>query len=113
MRVLMLFLVLVLTYRFTIYWTQKTDPTLAGYRVKWGAVSGQYTTERMFGRDELSATFDWPAGVYYFAVTAYYEFPPVNGVDHWESGNSNEVRVSLGEQKLKAPLSLRLARANP
>ncbi len=111
-RVALLFVMLcqsAISASFAIHWTQKTDPTLAGYRLVWGVEPGRYTTERTFSPSELSATFDWPDGTYYFAVTAFYQFPPVNGVSHWESGYSNEVRVVIsgGKVIMNRPASVR------
>jgi hypothetical protein len=72
----------------TLAWDAKTETNLAGYKVYFGDASRSYGTPIDAGKNASFTVTGLSAGVYYFAVTAYY----TSGV---ETGYSNEVTTTL------------------
>jgi hypothetical protein len=69
-------------------WDSSSEPTLAGYRLGYGEVSGQYSTILNVGNTTTYTVTGLTPGTYYFAVKAYTGA----GV---ESGYSNEVSTII------------------
>jgi hypothetical protein len=55
----------------TLAWDANTQPTLAGYKLYYGAASGQYSTEIDVGNVTTYIISNLGPGTYYFAVKAY------------------------------------------
>jgi hypothetical protein len=72
---------------------------LAGYKVYDGISSGSYTAVTDVGDATLFTSDPYPAGTYYFAVTAY---------DAWgnESDFSNEVVITIDDEDPMAMAAL-------
>ena len=69
-------------------WDPVTNPVLAGYRIGYGTVSGQYGTVIDVGNVTAHTISGLSPGTYYFAVKAY-------GTAGQESSYSNEVTSSV------------------
>jgi hypothetical protein len=77
-------------YRVTLAWNGSPSPEVTGYRVYYGAASGDYTTSIVVGNVTTNTVSGLASGVtYFFAVTAY----DANGV---ESILSNEISFVPG-----------------
>lgn len=74
----------------TLAWDQSPSPEVTGYRIYYGATSGNYSNSVVVGNVTTNTVPGLASGVtYYFAVTAY----DANGV---ESTFSNEIRYVPG-----------------
>lgn len=85
------------SYNVNLAWDAQNDPTVTGYRVHYGAVSGNYTSSMVVG-NVTSITVPGLAGgvAYFFSITAISS----SGL---ESGFSNQVSFlpGLGETSLQ------------
>ena len=72
----------------TLAWDPKTETNLAGYKVYFGNASRNYGTPQEAGKNATFTVTGLSAGVYYFAVTAYY-------TSGNETGYSNEVTTTF------------------
>lgn len=82
-------------YRVTLAWERSPSPEVIGYRVYYGAASGDYTHSIVVGNLTTTTVSGLASGVtYYFAVTAY----DTNDV---ESSFSNEIRFVPGLPGIK------------
>ncbi|RPJ13631.1 MAG: hypothetical protein EHM37_07060, partial [Deltaproteobacteria bacterium] len=73
----------------TLAWDPNSEPDLAGYRLHYGAASGNYTHSIDVGNVTLYAIDGLSSGqTYYFAATAYNS-------DGKQSGYSNEVSHTI------------------
>ncbi|MBN1569650.1 MAG: fibronectin type III domain-containing protein, partial [Acidobacteria bacterium] len=71
----------------TLAWDPNTEPELLGYRLSYGAASGQYSTHVDVGNVTTHKVSSLPSGTYYFAVKAYSA--------DMESAFSNEVSATV------------------
>lgn len=76
-----------------LVWDPVSDPALAGYKLHYGNASKSYTSHIDVGI-ATSKELTLPAGVYYFAATAYANLPGL------ESDYSNEAEYTM---RLPAP----------
>lgn len=73
----------------TLTWDPSTSPAVTGYRVHYGATSGQYTDSVAVGNIATGTVPGLTSGLtYYFAVTAF----DANGL---ESDSSNEISYTV------------------
>jgi hypothetical protein len=56
----------------TVAWDPKVEPSVAGYRLYYGATPGVYNSSVDVGNETTYTVTGLGSGTYYFAVTAYY-----------------------------------------
>lgn len=72
----------------TLAWLASPDPSVAGYAVYYGAVSGNYTSRIDLGTNTAASVPGLAPGANYFFVVVAYD------ANHVESTPSNEILVN-------------------
>ena len=73
----------------TLQWDANSEPELAGYKIYWGTVSGNYTSSKDVGKTTTATLTGLDEGkTYYIAATAYDS-------SNNESGHSNQVSYAV------------------
>lgn len=86
----------------TLAWDANPEPEVAGYELRYGEVSGQYTSTVQAGKNTtITVPYLAPGKTYYFAVFAY------NAAGQ-KSAPSNEVIHTVPEPVPTAPKKLRI-----
>jgi len=81
----------------TLAWDPNRESDLAGYRIYYGEMSGEYAFEQDVGsRTEHTVNYLGEGKTYYFAVTAY-------NLDGFESDYSREVAYTVPVESQTTP----------
>jgi len=82
-------------------WDANTEPDLAGYKLYWGVLPGQYSRDKLIDKTSTETTVGVSLATWYFTVKAYNDQAVF-------SGYSNEVmfKCQTAGSNIRIPLKL-------